>query len=132
MCGTTVESLRVYPSQDRTFAAFPDREVDRARSTWDQRDGSGFVALADDAQGSVSAFEREVLDVGGAGFADPEAVQAQEHRERGVVVVEAFGGEQERAEFSAVQPASLARMDPRSADVLGRFLAIRPSMCAYR
>ena len=39
-----------------------------------------------------------------------------------MVVIEAFGGEQERAEFGAVQAASLARMDARTTDVLCRVL----------
>ncbi len=64
-------------------------------------------------------FESEVLDVRRARLAGTQAIQPEEYRKHGVVVIESFGGEQERAEFGAVQAASLARMDARTAHVLG-------------
>ena len=83
-----VRRSRRWPSrraQDRPLAAFTDGEVDGAGGAWHERDDRGLVAFADDAQGAVSAFEAEVLDVRRAGFADPQAVQPQQHRQRGVV-----------------------------------------------
>jgi hypothetical protein len=46
--------------------AFADGEVDGSCCPWDERDGRGLVALAEDAQRAMAAFDAEVLDVGGA------------------------------------------------------------------
>jgi hypothetical protein len=45
----------------------------------------------------VAPLHAKVLDVGRAGFRDAQAVETEQHSEGGVVVVEAFGGEQEGA-----------------------------------
>jgi len=50
----------------------------------DERHAGWLVALADDLQRAVSAFEAEVLDVGATCFADPQPVKAEQHGERGV------------------------------------------------
>ena len=55
----------------------------------------------------MPALEGEVLDVRSARFGDSEPVQAQQHRQRGMVAIEPFGGEQERAEFGAVHATTL-------------------------
>ena len=52
------------------------------------------VALADDAQRPVAPLEAEVLDVGRARFADPQAVQSEEHGKGGMGVVDPLGREQ--------------------------------------
>ena len=52
-----------------------------------------FVAFADDSQGSVTALEPEVLDVGRARFGDAQTVEAEQHGERGVGAVVVLGGE---------------------------------------
>lgn len=72
---------------------------------------------------AVSAVEAEVADVGLAGFADPQPVAPEEHRESSALAPELFGGEQEPAGFSAVHPMALARMDLRASNVLRR---VRP------
>lgn len=56
----------------------------------------------------------------GAGFAHPQTVQPEQHRERGVLTVVVLGGEQEHAELRAVQAAGVRRVHLRSADVLRR------------
>jgi hypothetical protein len=48
------------------------------------------------------------------------AVQPKQHRQGGVIAVEAFGGEQERAQLPSVHAVALARLDLGSADVLCR------------
>jgi len=68
--GPPIESLPVCTAQDRPFVSFTNREIDRARSTGDQRDDGRFVALPDDAQGAVSTLECEGFDVRRAGLAD--------------------------------------------------------------
>ena len=117
--GAAVEALAVPAAQDRALVAFADGEVDRASGTGNERDDGGLVAFADDPQGAVAALEAEVLDVGRARLADSEAVEAEQHGEGGVGAVEAFGGEQERAELGAVHAAAVAGLDLRAADVLG-------------
>jgi hypothetical protein len=97
MGSTTVESLAVVTQQDRSVDSFAHGQVDRASGARHQRNQSELVALADDAQRAMSSFEGYVLDVGSAGLGDPETVQPEQHGERGVRVVESFGGEQEPA-----------------------------------
>jgi hypothetical protein len=56
--------------QDRYCGSFADGEIQGSTGSGHQRDGGGLVALADDLQCAVTAFEAEVLDVGAAGFTD--------------------------------------------------------------
>jgi hypothetical protein len=70
-----VEALAITAPQDRAFAAFADGEVDGACRPWDERDGGGLVALAEDAQCAMAAFDAEVLDVGGACLTHSQTVQ---------------------------------------------------------
>ena len=85
--GASIEPFTVAATQDRSFATLTDGEVDGARGARHERDHRGLVAFADDAQRAMSSFEAEVLDVGRARFADPQAVQTEQHRQRRVVVV---------------------------------------------
>ena len=114
-----VKSLAVSAAQDRPGGPLADGKVDRACGAGHDGDDGGLVALPDDPEGAVSSFEPEVLDVGGAGLAHPEAVQAQEDGEGGVGVVEALGGEQERSKLGAVEAASVVGVDLGVPDVLG-------------
>lgn len=68
----------------------------------------------------MSPVEAEILGVGGAGLADPQPVEAQQRRQGGVVGVISLGGEKERAELSAVEAATFARVDLGAPGVLGR------------
>jgi hypothetical protein len=67
----------------------------------------------------VPSLEAEVFDVGAACLRDAQAVEAEEHRDRCVGVIEALGGEQEGAKLGAVHAVSFAWLHLRSADVLG-------------
>jgi hypothetical protein len=115
-----VEALTVVTEKDRSFAPFTDGEVDGSCGAGYQRDQGRLVALADDPQYPVSSLEGHVLDVGFAGLAYPKSVQAEQHREGCVGVVEPLGGEEELAELAPVQPAPLRRVDLGAAYVLGR------------
>ena len=64
-----IEALAISTSQDRTLVTLPDGQVNRPGRARHERDLGWLVALADDAQDSVTSFEAEVLDVGGARFA---------------------------------------------------------------
>jgi uncharacterized OB-fold protein len=74
----------------------------------------------------VPALAAEVFDVGAAGLGYTEAVQSEQHRQRGVIAVEPLGGEQERAELAAVHAVALVRLDLGPADVLGRVRRYAP------
>ena len=63
----SVEALPVASLQDWALVSFADREVDRPGGAWDERDDCWFVALAEDPQGAVSAFKRQVFEVGECG-----------------------------------------------------------------
>jgi hypothetical protein len=116
--GSTVEAFAVTAAQDRAFAAFADRQVDGSCRPRDERDGGGLVALAEDAQRAMTAFDSEVLDVGGARLAHSRSVQPEEHRQGGVGAVVLLGGEQEHAELGAVEASSSRRVHVRPTDVL--------------
>jgi hypothetical protein len=64
-------------------------------------------------------FEGETLDVGGTRFGDPQPVQADQHRERGVGMVRLLGSEQEPGRLTPIHPAPLRGLSLRPADVLG-------------
>jgi len=117
--GASIEAGSVGSSEDRSIVAFADGQVDCPGDSWWQRDGCRLVALADDRECSVASLDAEIFDVGGTCFADPQSVQPEQHRERGVVVVDAFCGEQKPAEFLAVEAGALAGVDLGSAYVLG-------------
>src|SRR5688572_20587318 len=102
MGGAPVETCSVGAAQDSAVGALADGEIDGSCDPGWQGDGCRLVALADDGEGSVASFDAEVLDVGGARFADPQPVQAEQHGERSVVAVDALGGEQELAELLTV------------------------------
>jgi hypothetical protein len=83
--GAGVEALTVVAQQDRSLAAFTDRQVDGARRAWHQRNARWLVPLADDAQDPVTPFEAKVLDVRPARLTDPQAVQAEQHTQRACI-----------------------------------------------
>jgi hypothetical protein len=120
VCRPPIQAAAVVAEQDRTGRAFADGQVDCPRRPGYERDHGRLVALADDAKGSVAPLETEVLDVGRARLADPQAVEAQEHGESGVGVVDPLGFEQEPSELGAVEAAGVVGVDLGSADVLGR------------
>jgi len=58
--------------------------------------------------------------LGGGGFADPKAVEAEKHCERGVVAVVQLGGEQEDARARLRSgPASIRRGEPEDGVRIG-------------
>lgn len=89
---------------------------DRWSSRSEARAGSWpACSLANDAQRPVAALQREVVDVGPARLRDPQAVEAEQHGQRGVIAIETLGGEQERAQLGSVHAVTLARLDFGSA-----------------
>src|SRR5713101_5785915 len=115
-----VESRAVVADKDRAGGPLTDGEVDGPGSSGNEGDDRRFVALTNDPQYSVTSLHTEVFDVDRACLARPQRVQPEEHRQGGMGVVEALGGEQERPELATVQASGLARMDLGAAHILGR------------
>ena len=118
--GPAVKPAAIMAQQDRPSGTLSDCQVDRPGGPGHQGDDRRLVALADDAQCSVTPLQAEVLDVGGARLADPQAVQPKEHGKSGMGVVDALGGEQKRPQLGAVEAAGVDWVDLGSADVLRR------------
>jgi hypothetical protein len=116
--GPTVEPFAVLAAKDRPFAPFADGQVDGSRRPGDERDGGGLVALAEDAQRAMAAFDGKILDVGGTRLAHSQSVQPEQHRQGGVGAVVLVGGEQEHAELGAVESSPGRRVHLRPSDVL--------------
>ena len=100
--GARVESLSVVSLQDRSFSSFADGEVQGSTGPGHQRDRGGLVAFADDLQRAVTAFKAEVFDVGAAGFADAEPVEAEEDGQSGVHRRDPLGRVEESGELATV------------------------------
>ena len=132
MGGAPVKTAAVVAEQDRTRCPLADGQVDGAGRPRHQRDHGGLVALADDAQDAVAPLEAKVLDVGQARLTHPQAVEAQEHGQGGVGLVDSLGREQEPPELGAVEAPCVAGMDLGSATYWAGLEAIRPSMWAKR
>jgi hypothetical protein len=120
VCSATVKSLSVVTVQDRSYAAFAEREVDGAGHSWDQGDHGRLVAFADNAQRPVSPVEAQVLGIGCAGLAHSQTIQAQQSGESGVVGVVTLSREEEPTELAPVETTSFARVDPGPAGILRR------------
>jgi hypothetical protein len=50
-------------------------------------------------QCAMTAFETEIFDIGCAGFGDPQPVEAEQHSECRMGMIETLCSEQERAEL---------------------------------
>ena len=124
--GAGVEPGAVGASQDRPTGTLADHQVERAGSARHERDGRGPVAFADDAEGAMAPLEPEVFDVGAAGFAHAQPVQAQQHRQPGVTRCDPFGGVQEGGELTPVHPPLRRWVNAWSTHVLGRVGADAP------
>lgn len=94
-----VEALTFVADQDRSHTPFTDRKVDGSSGAWHERDHCGLVALAENPEGAVAAVEAEVATIRLARLAHPQ---------------------QEAAEFGAVHPVALTRINLRASHVLGR------------
>jgi len=102
-CAVPVQPATVSGQEYRSFAALPDGQVDRPRGTRCERDGDDLAALAGDHQYPVAALDARSLDAGASGFGDPQPIEGQQRDQRVLGRVAQAGGDQERAEFVAVQ-----------------------------
>jgi hypothetical protein len=80
----------------------------------------------------MSPLHAHILDVGVTRLGDPQPVEAQQHGQSGVGVIEASGGEKEAGQLAAVETPPLRGVDRGATHVLAGFATIRPSMWANR
>jgi hypothetical protein len=80
------------------LASLTDCEIDGSGRAGHERNHRWLVALTEDAERAVTAFEAEVFDLGCARLGHAQPVEAKQHREPGMVAVEVLGGKQEPAE----------------------------------
>ncbi len=78
----TVQPLAVTAEEERSFAAFPDGQVDRSGGAGREPDGDLLAALADDAEGPVPALKAECLDISAGGLGDAQPVEGQQGDQR--------------------------------------------------
>jgi hypothetical protein len=76
--GAPVETLTIAAKKDRTFQAFPDRQVDVSGGARYERDQGRLVALPHDPKDPVAPLDGQVLDVGITRLADPQPDQPQQ------------------------------------------------------
>jgi hypothetical protein len=79
-----VDPTVVGSDEDRSLAAFTDREINGPRRAGRQRDGHDLATLAQDRERAVAALQAEVLDIGADGFGDPQPVE-REQADQGVI-----------------------------------------------
>ena len=133
MGGAPVPALPRGAAEDRSLRPLTYGQVDHPGGSGDEGDHCGLGALAHDPEGPGTTIEAQVLDVGTAGLADPQAVQSEEDGERFMGVVEVLGGEEEPAELGAVETPPLGAVDNRAAHVYwAGFETICPSMWPKR
>jgi hypothetical protein len=106
--------------EQRPAASLAGRQVDRPRRSGRERDGDDLAALAGDDQGAVPAFQAQVLDVRSGGLRDAQPVEREQGDQRVLGGRAEPGGDQERAEFVAVQGGGVRLVvQPGAADVRG-------------
>jgi len=110
--GPSIESAPIQTTQDRSFAALSDGQVDRPGCSGHERDHGWLMSLAHDPENPVPPLHPEVLDVGRTGLTHPEPIESQKHGERSVGPVEALSREEEGAELPAIHAPDLVGEDP--------------------
>jgi hypothetical protein len=109
--GTPIQATAVIEDQYGAVPALADGQIDGPSGAGHQGNQGRLGALADDVQHPVAALHGYVLDVGVAGLGHPQAIQAQQHGQGGVGVIEELRGIQETGRLAAIQTPSLARVD---------------------
>ena len=102
-----VQPAAIGGQEDRSLAALADGQVDRPRGARRKRDGDHLAALAGDHQGAVPTLDAQGLDVGACGFRHAQPVQSQQRDQRMLTGRAQPGGDQQRAQFVAVQPGGV-------------------------
>ena len=98
-----VQPPPVGSEEHRPFGPLADSQADRPGGARRDRDGDDLAALAGDHQGTVAAFQAQLLDVSAGRLRHPQPVQRQQGEQRTIGRRPQPGGDQERAELIAVQ-----------------------------
>ena len=109
--GPAVQALPQGTAQDRSLRPPTHGQVDHPGGPGNKGDDCRLGALAHDPKGPVTSVEAQVLDVGAAGLAHPQSVEAQQDGESSMGVVEVLGGEEEPSELGAIKPPALGAVD---------------------
>ena len=116
--GVAVEACAVVAEEDRSLAAFADREVDGAGGSGCERDGDDLAALAQDREGAVPAFEAERFDVRADRFGDAQPVEREQAIRAWSWGLAEPGGDEHGADFVAVESGRVRLVvESRAADV---------------
>jgi hypothetical protein len=116
-----VQPSAISSQEDRPGGALADGQVDRPGGARRQRDGDDLAALAGDGQRPVPTLGAERLDASAGGLRNPQPVQGEQRDESVLGGHAEPGGNQDRAEFVAVQPGGMRLIiQARTADMSGR------------
>ena len=119
-------------NQDGTVPPLADGQIDRAGGAWHQRNERRLGAFAHDTEHPMSPLQAHILDVGVARLGDPQPVQAQQHRQGGVSVVEALAVSRNRASSPRSRPRRSEGWTVGRRTYWAGLEAMRPSMWAKR
>ena len=116
-----VEPAAIRSQEDRPLGALADGQVDRPSRARCQREGDDLAALAGHGQRPVATFYSQELDAGAGSLRNRQPVQGEQGDQRVLGWRPEPGGDQERAEFVAVQPdGTRLIVQPGTADMSGR------------
>ena len=73
-----VNAATVRVDEDRSLAAFTNREIDRSGDSRCQRQRDRLAALAYDGEGAMAPLEAERFDLGADRLGHPQSVQRHE------------------------------------------------------
>jgi len=99
----TIEASADAVDEDRTLQSFTDGQVDGTSNAWREGHGDDLATLTHDGEGPVSPFQSEGIDVGADRFGHAQPIQRQQRHQRMVAWRRQSGGDQDRAEFVAVE-----------------------------
>jgi hypothetical protein len=116
----TIETATGTITKDRTTAAFPDREIDRAGRSRGERNRDGLAALAMNHEGAVTPLETELLYVSTDCFRHAEPVQREQRDQSVIAGTGQAGGDEHRADLVSVQTGRVGLViQARAADMNG-------------
>jgi hypothetical protein len=102
-----VEPPPIGRQEDGALATLADRQVDCPGGAGRERDGDDLPALAGDHQGAMTALDAEPLDIGVRSLGDAQPVEGEQGDQRVLRRRAEPRGDQQRAEFVAVQPGGM-------------------------
>ena len=130
--GAPIEALAVLATEDRSFGALTDHQVEGPGGPRHQWDHSRLAAFAENPKGPVPVGKGHVLNIGPACLANPEAIEPEQNRQGSMILVAVS------AVIRKVPNSRRSRPLPSDGWTLGRrtywagFAGTLPSMWANR